>query len=194
MSAERHRQEAANEEIAASHSTERYNPSATRLSPFRELTPVGATDPMDSVSVYNPTISNVAAAERQHEHARQHRAAAQYLEHFEEKECKGVAPEVRASCPLLGPAVELRDIPGGVRVRFASGPDVDKIVALMRCHFAFAQTRGFEGAAGCPLYIRGIEIRRALEWRAVDIVSSDRFVVPEIRARAREQVLLLGGG
>ncbi|HEX3697932.1 MAG TPA: hypothetical protein VH374_21340 [Polyangia bacterium] len=193
MSAERHRQEAANDEIAASRSSERYNPYATRPSPFRELNPTGTGDPLDSVSVYNPTIGNVAAAERQRQHARQHREAAQSLERFEEKECRGIAPEVRASCPLLGPAVELRNIDGGVRVRFPSELDIDKIVALMRCHFAFAQTRGFEGAAGCPLYMRGIEIRRAPEWRAVDIVSADRFVVPEIRARAREQVLLLGG-
>src|SRR2546421_393237 len=77
-------------------------------------------------------------------------------------ECKTVPPRERAACPLLGPAVAIRDLPDGVRVELARAGAIDATIAEMRCHYAFARTRGFsEEAAACPLYIRGIQIERS---------------------------------
>ena len=71
---------------------------------------------------------------------------------------------------------------------------VDAVVAHMRCHLAYARTRGFDTALGCPLYVRGTEIRRARDPRAVEIVGRDATVTNEIRSRAREEALVIRAG
>lgn len=131
--------------------------------------------------------------DRRIRHAQQHLAAAAYLEAFEQAECKNLPPATRAACPLLGPVTRIADVAGGVRVWFADRTPVDTILAHMRCHLAYAQTAGFEAATACPLYVRGIEIIRASDPRAIDILSKDASVVAEIRKRAREEALVVRG-
>ena len=72
-------------------------------------------------------------AERRREHARQHAAAAEFLEQFEDRECRHVPAASRAACPLLGPVVRIDDVPGGIRATFADAkrvPTVDRRDAL----------------------------------------------------------------
>jgi hypothetical protein len=188
MSAARHREEAAREATIASREGNLYRPEAARPSPFGD--PLGK-DYLYSPPLYNPTEGHLAEAEKHSQHARQHEAAAAYLERFEEVECRDFPPGSRAACPLLGPVVRIDDVPGGVRVQFKQGTRVDAVIAHMRCHYSFARARAFEEAAGCPLYLRGIEIRSALDPMAVEIVSADPKVASNIRARSREEAVFV---
>jgi len=135
-----------------------------------------------------------APTDEAREHARRHAAAAAFLEQFEDDACGGVPPSERAACPLLGPLVGLEDIPGGVRATFANASRVHGAIAEMRCHYAFARARHFEESVGCPLYVRGIEIRRGLDPRSVEIVARDEPTVRLIRARSRAQAILVRRG
>jgi hypothetical protein len=129
-------------------------------------------------------------ADRRRAHARAHELARLELERFESRECRGIEPRARAACPVLGPATAIRDVPGGVRVELKATIRVDSVVSNMRCHHAFARTRGFAvEAAACPLYVRGIRIRRSIDGRAVEILGHTNDVVAQIRKHSREQVV-----
>jgi hypothetical protein len=188
MSAANHHQEAQREAAKAREEARLYRPGVTL--PVPSADPFGPHD-LTVVPVYNPSEAHLQQAEQHREHARQHERAAQFLERFEETECRAFPPSSRAACPLLGPVVRIDDIPDGVRVTFKEGVDVDDVIAHMRCHFAYARARGFEVAAGCPLYVRGIDIRRALDPMAVEIVSADKKVAAEVRARSREEAVVV---
>ena len=126
-------------------------------------------------------------AESRRAHALEHEAAASALERFEAQECTGINPRLRAACPVLGPVKTVRDIAGGVRLERADGSQLDGLLALMRCHLAYAQSRGFEPvAAACPLYIRGIQIRASTDGAALEIVGATERLASEIRNRSRE--------
>ena len=66
-------------------------------------------------------------AERRREHSRQHAAAAEFLEEFEDRECRHVPAGQRAACPLLGPVVRIDDhtigtgAPGSVTRQLING-------------------------------------------------------------------------
>jgi hypothetical protein len=124
-------------------------------------------------------------------HARQHAAAARALEQFEDDACAGIPPSSRAACPLLGPLVQLDEIPGGVRATFADAQRVPGAIAEMRCHYAFARARHFDESVVCPLYVDGIEIRRGLALKSAEIVARDDKTVRLIRARSREQAVFV---
>ena len=128
-------------------------------------------------------------AERRREHARQHEAAAAFLEQFEDRECRHVASGSRAACPLLGPLVRIEDLPGGIRATFADARRVPASIAEMRCHYAYARARHFDEAIGCPLYVQAIEIRQGLDPRAIEIVARDEKTARLIRERGRQQAI-----
>jgi hypothetical protein len=193
-SAEGHRQQAKREGDLAHQETNAYSPAASRPSPFRDPIAQKDSDYLYSVPVYNPTEGHLREADKHRQHARQHEAAAQYLERYEQAECKDFPPATRAACPLLGPALSIDDIPGGVRVRLTQATRVDAVVAHMRCHFAYAQSRGFDAVAGCPLYMRGIDIRRGADPLTIEITSADPSAAREIRARSREEAVFVRGG
>jgi hypothetical protein len=188
MSAAQHREEAKRHVVAAETHERQYNPGVTAPLPPDDATGAGYNF---TASSYNPTEWHLAEANRLREHAGQHRKAAQALERFEANECKAFPPTTRAACPLLGPVTSIDDIGGGVRVSFAPGTRVDAVVAHMRCHFAYAQAQGFAEAAACPLYVRGIDIRRGSDALSVEIVSKDPGTTAEIRARSREEAVYL---
>jgi len=127
--------------------------------------------------------------ERRREHARQHEAAAAFLEEFEDRECRHVAPGSRAACPLLGPLVRIEDVPGGIRATFADARRVPTSIAEMRCHYAYARARHFDEAIGCPLYVQAIVIRQGLDPRAIEIVARDEKTARLIRDRGRQQAI-----
>jgi uncharacterized spore protein YtfJ len=182
MSAQAHRQEAAYERHTA----------AARERRAAEQ-PQGSTPPFDP---YSPSQMGLDPAEKlrweaesRRAHALQHEAAARELERFEAEECKGIEPRARGACPVLGPVISLRDIPAGVRIELASSGDISGVVALMRCHLAYAESRGFEEvAAACPLYIRGIQIRASADGMALEIIGGTERLVKEIRRLSRETV------
>jgi hypothetical protein len=177
MSAARHRQTAQQEEgIAASE---------TRAS---EQSPSGS---QSSPSEDDRKEEHRRKADESREHARQHAAAAAYLEQFEDDACAGIPPSGRAACPLLGPLIRLGDIPGGIRATFVDASRVHPAIVEMRCHYAFARARNFEEAVHCPLYVRGIEIRPGLDPREVDIVAHDEGTVRLIRQRSRSQAIVV---
>jgi hypothetical protein len=183
-SAQGHLAEAQRERAAAEQESARYDPAATRVDPAFAREPF-ATTPGAPVFV-NPTESRLAEAEWRLMHARAHERAARELERFEASECRGVPPRERAACPLLAPVQSLRDLPDGVRVELAPRANLDAVVASMRCHYAFARTRGFsDEAAACPLYIRGIEIARSRDGSAIEIRGATPQVTNEIRRRVR---------
>lgn len=194
MSADAHRQSAARERQAA---RDEVLPSRSAASePSISLSAGDTSQGLYAypAEMYDPKNEHLARAKRLKTHAEEHEAAAASLEKFEQAECKDFPPVTRAACPLLGPVVELVDVPGGIRARFKDGVRVDAVLAHMRCHYAYARARGFGAAAGCPLYIRGIEIRRASDLMAVEIVARDAAVTAEIRSRAREEAVLVRAG
>jgi len=188
MSAAQHHEEARRESAAAQSEVDQHRASGAQPRPFSD---VSGGDYLYSVPVYNPTDVHLAAAESHRDHARQHERAARYLERYEEYECRDFPPSSRAACPFLGPVVQIDDIPGGVRVRLQDGARVDAIVAHMRCHYAFARARAFAETSSCPLYLRGIEIKKGLDPMSVEITTPDRGQVDEIRRRSREEAIFI---
>jgi len=130
-------------------------------------------------------------AERRREHSRQHASAAEFLEQFEDRECRHVPAGSRAACPLLGPVVRIDDVPGGIRATFADRERVPTVIAEMRCHYAYARSRNFDETIGCPLYVRGIEIREGLDPRSIEIVSRDERISRLLRERGRQQAVFV---
>jgi hypothetical protein len=185
-----HREEAHRESQTAAKEAAMYKPQAAQPSPFGD--PLGK-DYLYSVPLYNPTEGHLHEAELHRAHARQHEAAAQFLERFEEAECRQFPPSTRAACPLLGPVIRLEDISGGVRATLADGAPVDAVLAHMRCHYAYARARGFDDKVGCPLYVKGIDIRKGLDPRAIELVAKDEPTVRLIREHAREEAVFVKG-
>ena len=183
MSAEAHRQEAAYERQTASdrerQAVEQTQGPRPDFDPYRH--PQMGLDPASRL---------LWEAESRRAHALQHEAAAHSLERFEAQECAGIDSSLRAACPVLGPVKAIRDIPGGVRLELADGSHLDGLLALMRCHLAYAQSKGFEPvAAACPLYIRGIQIRASTDGAALEIVGATERLASEIRSRSLETAI-----
>jgi len=192
MSADDHRREAAKENAAARQEAAKVQ----TVTPPPNLAQTPGGDPEGyfyPVNAYNPTDGHLLRAQQLQEHARQHQMAANELERFEQAECRDFPPATRAACPLLGPVVDIGDIAGGVRVRFAEGTRVDAVLAHMRCHFAYAQAHGFDKDNGCPLYIRGVSIERDNDPRSVDIVGPNQKVAAEIRVMSRAEAVVVHG-
>jgi hypothetical protein len=180
MSAAQHRNEAQREQAAADQEAARGQAAAPA--------PVPASDPQ----AFDPSEPR-RRAEAAREHARQHESAAKFLEQFEDEACAGIPVSSRAACPLLGPLERLEDVPGGVRVTFADKSRVRTAIAEMRCHYAYARSRHFDENVGCPLYVKGIQVRQAVDPRAVEITAGDEATTKLIRQRSREQATFVRG-
>jgi hypothetical protein len=131
-----------------------------------------------------------ASASNRIAHTVAHGRLAQELARFESSECKGVPPQARAACPLLGPVSAIEDIPRGVRVEFPASVSCDAVLAGMRCHYSFALARAFSAeAAACPLYVRGLRFERSLAGGAIDITMTTPDKVGELRRGVREEAV-----
>ena len=181
MSAAQHRAEAQKQRDAALR--------AASLSGSDGGQPSRSSDP----AAYDPADERRREAEHRAEHARQHRAAAEFLEQFEDRACLLVPSGSRAACPLLGPVVRLVEIADGIRVTFADAKRAKTVISEMLCHYAYARARHFDETISCPLYVRGIEIRQGLEPSSIEIVSRDDKTVRLIRERGREQAVFVPG-
>jgi hypothetical protein len=189
MSAEQHRAEAERERQLAQEDKGRYDPGAARpiaVTPVRALDTNGPTAVEPPVVVYNPTDKYLSEADAHRKHAREHEKAAAALEKFEKGACRDLPERTRSACPLLGPVTAIDDVKGGVRVTFTDGTRIDALVAEMRCHYAYAQTRGFADSVSCPLYMPGLEIKQS-GGAAVEITVHDQTLVNDLRAKSREE-------
>jgi len=187
LSAEAHRSEAERERAIAHQRLAQYDAAAVApLSGFQHADPQVPNQVLGGVfEFYNPTAGELHEASRHLEHAREHEAAAAELEAFEASSCREVSQSVRAACPTLGSNARIEDLAHGVRIHFAPGADLRAIVAHMRCHLAFARTRGFTTVAGCPLYMKGVAIDEAPDGLAVDVTGEAPVLVHEIQVRSR---------
>ncbi len=166
--AEGHEREAAVERELAQKEKAAYDPNRAQL---REVQPprFDAATPM-LISV-NPTVAHLSAAEAHQRHSHQHQLAAIQLQAFEDEACKPVEPASRASCPsLIATAVER--LPKGIRLR-CEPEQVDKILAEMRCHLAFARARGYDSAYLCPFALKGVVASAATDRSGVDLTAED---------------------
>ncbi len=182
LSADAHRREASQIRGRAQDEAARYDPTAV-ASPTASFGREGPVlFPLTIYAPFNPTMRHLYKAEELAAHARLHEQAAAELEAYEEKECAEFPPATRAACPVLGP-VRIEDLPNGVRLHLPAEMPLDATLDHMRCHLAWARTRGFAPTTTCPLYLRGTEIRRAEN--AVDLVSDDPKVAHRLQRLAR---------
>jgi hypothetical protein len=140
---------------------------------------------LDSIFWFDPRTWHLEEAERHAARASAHEEAARELEAFEAKECAGLPDASRAACYILGPVSEIRNIEGGVFIRFAKGVDTDAVAAHLRCHLAWARRMGFDQEATCPLDLSGI--RFEVVGPAILVLGDDEDTIAEIRRRARLQ-------
>jgi hypothetical protein len=185
MSATRHHQEAEHEYAVAAQELAQYDPRAAGLVVEAE-NEFPAYYPM---AIFNPTEHHLRAAEAHVRHAKEHEAAATALIQFEDEACTGIAPEVRAACPLLVDVTDIADVRGGARVRFTPETPVPLVERRMRCHLAYARAHGWDEAADCPLYVRGVHVERTPDGAGIDLVSDDRAIEAQIRRLLREQAV-----
>lgn len=180
MSAEEHRAAAAREDAQGEGHGSEYDPNSRQ--PVGAQT-AGQSDLFFGLADYNPTEGHLAQAQRHQDLAADHRAAAAALESFEEQECARFPPETRASCPLLGQVASVEDIDGGIRIGLSEGANAAAVADHMRCHLAYARTRGREGMDHCPLYVEGasVETEGGITLRT----DAGDAAVSELRRRAR---------
>jgi hypothetical protein len=185
LSAEGHRKEAVAQTANSRAHEEQYTPFFAELSPSRDRS--GDADLLNAAPVQNPTETHLTAAQWHKAHADAHLEAAKSLEAFEDEACRGVPAKERGACPLLGPVTAIRDVDGGVAIDLSPKVDATKATAVMRCHYAYARTRGFSPeAAGCPLYVRGLMIEQAGK-HTVEITAKDAATAKHVRESARAE-------
>lgn len=79
---------------------------------------------------------------------------------FTGEACRGIPPGSRSACPLLIAPSGVKPTEGGFLLRLAPWADVAELVALMRCHQAFAAATGYSKMPFCPLYVPGLSVER----------------------------------
>ncbi len=137
---------------------------------------------------YNPRVDHLDSVKLLEGHAADHLAAAQVLETFEEAECRAFPPQTRATSPLIGQVESAVSVFGGVGLSFKEGIDVNAAIAHMRCHVAFAGTRGRIGMKSCPLYIPGIKISRGGNSNVVELLVGEQSQLVDLRQRVQEHL------
>jgi len=185
MSAAGHLRAADKEESLAREHDSAYMTADPGPAPPTLAVDPAADRPVEPGTGSGPHEGHLLEAGRHRDHAAAHRTAAASLERFESSECSGIEPEVRASCPLLGPIETIENIPRGVRLRFAAGTWGAEVVTLMRCHVAFARTRGWPAETECSLYLRGVIVTRSPDRSGVDLTADDAGARTALRKRAR---------
>jgi hypothetical protein len=150
----------------------------------------GAFDPRSSTwrypdQYYNQQYYLLQSAEKHSRRARVHEEAVVELREAVETQCRDVPPEARASCPSLGPTAGTTEIPGGTRVVFPAGVNVEATAARMRCQVAMAHAYGYRPE--CPLYMKGVHVAATPDGRAIEITTEHRGYVADLRRRVRQQ-------
>jgi hypothetical protein len=184
MSAQAHRAEAAKEQAAAAEHQREYDPTAVAQATPTPRDPMGVTAVQQASTAYNPTEWHLREAAAHSRHAREHDQAARTLENAEDRACRGTAPNIRASCPFLGPLRAVEDIPGGVRLQFAPKAPVEELAAYLQCYYAHARAQAYE-IPSCPLALRDVTVTHPRDALTIELTSSDRHTARELRTRIR---------
>lgn len=179
-----HEQEAQLERKKAAAQQAAYDPRQERHHQVPAATPQeGRGTVMITV---NPTQAHLSRAESHRKHALEHELAAIKLQAFEDAACQSLKPEERASCPtLLTTAIE--KLPQGIRLR-CEPEQVDKLVAEMRCHLAFAKARGYDSPYLCPFALQGVTAAAAPERQGVDLIADNPATVRILQALDLQEV------
>ena len=164
--------------------------AATRRRRRRRRPTSGPAAPAADPDGYDWNAERRHDAERRREHARQHEAGGRVPRAVRRsgvpaRRARRAARPARCSGRLVG----IDDVPGGIRATFADAKRVPTAIAEMRCHYAYARSRHFDEAIGCPLYVQAIEIRQGLDPRAIEIVARDEKTARLIRERGRQQAI-----
>ena len=182
LSAQGHRQEASREHAQADAERAQFDPYARASSPIQ-------VQNLPTVGEYNPTERHLRRAAEHAQHAREHERAAAELERFEDAACGILPVHERAACPVMGPIAAVRDVADGVELQLLDGERLPEVIAHMRCHLAYARTRGFETAPDCPLYMRGLEIHPSPDGRSIDLTAKEPRVIEELRRRVHADAM-----
>ncbi len=170
-SSQGHRAEAAKESDRAKAEQAQYKPEEDRL----RSVPTGGYGAFGGAGlvtlVVNPTDEHLQAAQAHRDHGQQHEKAAKKLEEFEDVACTGIPPAARDACPSLQ-TLSVEKLPGGVRLQTGT-QRTDKVLALMRCHLAFARATGYTGTTLCPFSIKGVRAEPSPDHAGVDLLSED---------------------
>ncbi len=185
MTTEAHRAEAASHQQQAQQERLQYDPNSRQVDWVYPSPEVAGKDPRPRLEEHNPTVEHLWAAERHEQFAREHTRAAEALAKFEDKECQGISIEARTGCPLLSRWVgRIEELPTGVRLRMREGADTSGLTHRMRCHLAFATSRGVQ-AATCPLYLPGISIEQTAA-NTIELRGGNRAAADHIRDQTRD--------
>ncbi len=174
---EQHRQAAAEEDRAAAEHEAQYAQGR------HEEQGVPNSELWFGVEVYDPSEFHWREAREARRRAAQHRAAAEELESYEERECGRFPPGTRTQCALLS-VVEVRDVPNGVALELVEGVNTEAVADHIRCHIAFAAARGRDRIAHCPLYVDGVAVQVDDEGLLLLTTNAGDDVVDELRERA----------
>lgn len=181
MTAAEHRQEAALHESAAERAREKFDPTATAVSPSP---PPTFNDPGDWSWSYNPTTQHLAQADDEMREAAAHLRAAKELERFEDKACAGVSVEQRTSCPLLASWVTTIDeTKTGLLLHLKPGISADSTARVLNCHLSYAYAKGFDRPS-CPLFVKGLTITTK-ENTKVEFVGESPEAISAMKQQAR---------
>lgn len=180
MSAAEHRAHAAAEKREAAKHTSQYDGDATDVAQY------GAE--VWDVVIYNPTQVHLERASEHRTHAADHLAAASALEAFEEAECKSFPAVTRKECPLLGTVEEVQEVEGGVSITLSDKLDREAALAHVKCHLAYARTRGRKGMSHCPLYVEGVSASAGQGAHVIELRVEHSERLSALRERARSHI------
>jgi hypothetical protein len=189
MTAPLHRAEAQKERAQAGVQMSKYDPEAVATRPRSRpmassaRVPGGASDYWPE-QLYNPTERHAERAAEHLQHARQHEAAAAFLEQYESEACRSFPKETRHVCPLERQVSRIEPIERGIRVYVAPEFPLEAVLAHMKCHYAYGRARADASMEACPLYLADLQIRLARQSKTIEITSEDSAVVQELIRRA----------
>lgn len=126
-------------------------------------------------------------AEEHRQHAEEHLAAAAELRSTEQEACASIPPEARTACPLLGPVVATEKTPDGVRILLKDGTNVEELIARIRCHIAYGNTRGRKGMDRCPLYVESVNVGQSGP-NAIELSAKGKANVRELQKRMANNI------
>jgi hypothetical protein len=179
-----HEQQAQLERKKAQEQQAAYDPRQERR---HELPAAGPQEGRATMLItVNPTQGHQSRAEAHRKHALEHEIAAIKLQAFEDAACQALTAAERGSCPTLI-ATAIEKLPQGIRLRCAP-EQVDKLVAEMRCHLAFAKARGYDSPYLCPFALQGVTATAAPERQGVDLSADNPATVRILHALDLQEV------
>lgn len=200
MSMAEHQAAARNEDQASQGHSAQYNPAAT------ETKQVCGKAQVCWTSIQNPTEQHKQDADRHHELAMKHRAAAGALVAAENESCAGIDQADRDMTPFehREDIASVKPIEEDVKVkqdnvkrlkgaeivfRAVPGMTAEWLQRSINCHMARAAAVGFDMAemSDCPLMLKNIKATVASvgDGFAVRITSDDKATAEKILSRAQ---------